>query len=78
MARTAACGDAAQLAEAKGAAWTYGTTGTVRRITRVALEQRCCEQMTPEASGRISFIVEAHVFGEADILTALHRDLRDI
>jgi len=74
--RMAAADDGTDLALAKIENQTMATGSAMQSVTRVAMAQRQLEQMAPEAAGRLAFLADDHMFGCADILGDLRREMR--
>ena len=48
----------------------------MQQVVRVARVQRELEQLAPEASGRLNFLVDDHLLGCAELMSDLRRELR--
>jgi hypothetical protein len=55
---------------------TMATGSAMQQVVRVAKAQRELEQLAPEASVRINYLVDDHMLGCAELLSDLRRELR--
>lgn len=74
--RVAAADAETDVCIAKVEGLTMATADAMSAVVRVAQAQRQLEQLIPEASGRLSFIADAHMLSMGDVLQDLRRDLR--
>lgn len=76
--RLAAVDDATDVALGKAENLTMATGSTMQLVARVAMAQRQLEQLAPESSGRLAFLADDHLWGCAEVLGDLRRDMRRI
>ncbi len=68
--------DAADVALAKVENLTMATGSVMQQVVRVTKAQRELEQLVPEASARLNFLVDDHLLGCSELLADLRRELR--
>jgi hypothetical protein len=55
---------------------TMATGSAMQQVVRVTKAQRELEQLAPEASARLNYLVDDHMLGCAELLSDLRRELR--
>lgn len=76
--RTSQVDNTTDVALAKVENLTMATGTAMQQVTRVAQAQRQLEQVAPEAAGRLAFLADDHMFGCAELLSDLRRDMRRV
>lgn len=76
--RTSQVDNVTDVALAKVENLTMATGNAMQHVTRIAQAQQQLEQMTPAASGRLEYLAQDHMFGCAELLADLRRDMRRV
>ena len=74
--RVARADDSTDLAVAKLENLSLATGSAMHQVARVARIQREMEQLAPEVSMRLNFLVEDHLLGCSELLADFRRELR--